>query len=53
MDQQDNPYLSSGTSIESLVNRLKSESMFSHINFTKSERSELAQLASKLLSELD
>ena len=53
MDQQDNPYLSSGTSIESLVNRLKSESLFAHIEFTKSERSELAQLASKLLAELD
>jgi PhoH-like ATPase len=53
MDQQDNPYLSSGTSIESLVNRLKSEKVFAHIDFTKSERSELAQLASKLLSELN
>jgi PhoH-like ATPase len=53
MDQQDNPYLSSGTSIESLINRLKSEKVFAHVSFTKSERSELAQLASKLLSELN
>ena len=52
MDQQDNPYLSSGTSIESLIQRLKGDKRFAHIDFEHSERSELAQLASKLLSEL-
>lgn len=51
MNQQDNPYLSSGTSIESLIQRLKDDKRFAHIAFRKSERSELAQLASQLLSE--
>jgi PhoH-like ATPase len=53
MDQQDNPYLSKGTSIVSLVNRLKSEPLFAHVEFVKSERSALAQLAGRLLKELD
>lgn len=53
MDQQDNPYLSKGTSIVSLVNRLKSEPLFAHVEFVKSERSDLAQLAGRLLKELD
>lgn len=52
MKQQDNPHLSSGTSIESLNNRLAGESEFASIEFEKSERSHLAQLASKLLSEM-
>lgn len=51
MDQQDNPFLSRGTSIESLIQRLKDDQRFAHIDFRKSERSELAQLASQLLSE--
>jgi PhoH-like ATPase len=53
MDQQDNPYLSKGTSIVSLISRLKSEALFAHVDFSISERSQLAQLASKLLSELN
>jgi PhoH-like ATPase len=52
MDQQDNPYLSKGTNIVSLIARLKLEPMFAHVDFTISERSSLAQLASRLLSEL-
>lgn len=51
MDQQDNPYLSKGTSIESIIQRLKDDPRFAHLDFRKSERSELAQLASQLLSE--
>lgn len=52
MNQQDNPHLSAGTSIESLNGRLASERSFAHIDFTHSERSRLAQLASRLLSEM-
>lgn len=52
MKQQDNPHLSSGTSIESLNNRLAGEPEFANIEFEKSERSHLAQLASRLLSEM-
>jgi len=52
MNQQDNPHLSAGTSIESLNGRLASEKSFAHIDFTHSERSRLAQLASRLLSEM-
>lgn len=51
MDQQDNPYLSSGTSIVSLIQRLKGRGEFAHIDFTHSERSKLAQLAAQLLTE--
>ena len=51
MDQQDNPYLSSGTSIISLIQRLKGREEFAHIDFTHSERSKLAQLAAQLLTE--
>ena len=51
MDQQDNPYLSSGTSIVSLIQRLKGRPEFAHIDFTHSERSKLAQLAAQLLTE--
>lgn len=52
LDQQDNPYLEKDTSIAWLVNRLRNDPTFAHISFTKSERSRLAQLASKLLNEL-
>lgn len=47
--QNDNPYISESTSILQLVNDLRDSRMFAHIDFTKSERSELAQLASNLL----
>lgn len=47
--QNDNPYISDSTSILQLVNDLRDNRMFAHIDFTKSERSELAQLASNLL----
>lgn len=53
MDQQDNPYLSKGTSIESIIQRLKDDPRYAHLDFRKSERSELAQLASQLLSEFN
>lgn len=49
MEQNDNPYLSQGTSILSLINDLRSREVAAHIDFTHSERSELAQLASELL----
>lgn len=52
LDQQDNPYLVKATDIASLISRLKSEDTFGHISFTHSERSYLAQLASRLLNEL-
>lgn len=49
IQQNDNPYISESTSILQLVNDLRDSRMFAHIDFTKSERSELAQLASNLL----
>lgn len=51
MSQNDNPYISMGTSIMSVVNSFLTEGMFAHINFTKSERSELAQIAADLLAK--
>lgn len=51
MTQQDNPYISNSTSILSVVNNLLSEDVFAHIDFTKSERSRLAQLAADLLAK--
>lgn len=47
--QNDNPYISESTSILQLINDLRDQKVFAHIDFTKSERSELAQLASTLL----
>ena len=51
MTQQDNPYISNSTSILSVVNNLLGEEVFAHIDFTKSERSRLAQLAADLLAK--
>lgn len=47
--QNDNPYISESTSILQLINDFRDKKVFAHIDFTKSERSELAQLASNLL----
>lgn len=51
MSQQDNPYISIGTGMPSIVNDLMSEDVFAHVDFTKSERSRLAQLAADLLAK--
>lgn len=50
MSQQDNRYISLGTSIVSVVNDLLEQPVFAHMDFTKSERSPLAQLAADLLA---
>ena len=49
--QQDNPnpHMSLGTSIVSLVNEVKGNHMFAHLDFERSERSEIAQFASTLI----
>lgn len=49
--QQDNPnpHMSIGTSIVSLVNDVRGNRMFAHMDFDKSERSEIAQFASSLI----
>ncbi|MCS7151679.1 MAG: PhoH family protein [Endomicrobia bacterium] len=48
--QIDNPYLDdSSNGLVYLVDRFKGQEIFGHINFTKSERSELAALAAELL----
>ena len=48
--QIDNPYLDvSSNGLTYLVEHFKGQEMFGHINFAKSERSKLAQLASELL----
>lgn len=49
INQNDNPYISESTSILQLINDLRGNRMFAHIDFTISERSSLAQLASRLL----
>ena len=51
MSQQDNPYISIGTSMLSVINDLVCQSVFAHLDFTKSERSELAQIAADLLAK--
>ena len=51
MSQQDNPYISIGTGMPSIVNDLMSEDVFAHVDFVKSERSELAQLAADILAK--
>lgn len=53
MGQQDNPYLSAGTSIISLIQRLKGDADFAHMDFTISERGPLARLAAKLRDEFN
>jgi PhoH-like ATPase len=48
--QIDNPYLdASSNGLTYLVERFKGQELFGHITFSKSERSELAVLASELL----
>ncbi|MDO4271670.1 MAG: PhoH family protein [Candidatus Saccharibacteria bacterium] len=50
MTQQDNRFVSSGTSIVSLIDDFKSSPEFAHISFDKSERSDVAQFAGELLA---
>jgi PhoH-like ATPase len=48
--QIDNPYLDAASNgLTYLVEHFKGQEMFGHINFTKTERSKLAQLAGELL----
>ncbi len=48
--QIDNPYLdASSNGLTNLVERFKGQDIYGHLTFTKSERSELASLASDLL----
>ena len=48
--QQDNRFISRGTSILSVISDLMQHPEFAHVSFTKSERSELAQFAADLLT---
>ena len=50
MSQQDNRFISRGTSILSVISDLMQRPEFAHVSFTKSERSELAQFAADLLT---
>jgi len=48
--QIDTPYLDAGSNgLSFLIDKMKGQSIFSHINLVKGERSELAELASNLL----
>jgi PhoH-like ATPase len=49
--QVDNKFLQAGerSDIWAVVNKLKDESVFAHITLTKTERSKLAELASRIL----
>ena len=48
--QIDNPYLdASSNGLTYIVERLKGQELYGHINFTKTERSPLAALAAQLL----
>ncbi len=50
INQIDHPYLDKRSNgVTYLINRMKKQNMFSHINLKKGERSELAELASNLL----
>lgn len=49
--QKDNFYISRNDGIVALVDRLKSEDIFAHVTFTKSERSKVAEIASNILEE--
>ena len=50
INQIDHPYLDKRSNgVTYLINRMKKQDMFSHINLKKGERSELAELASNLL----
>jgi PhoH-like ATPase len=51
LSQNDNKFISRQSSILSLIDRLKTEPCFAHMDFVKSERSALAQLAAKILEE--
>lgn len=51
LTQQDNPFISPGTSVATVVADLVDEPMFAHISFTTSIRSNLAQIAANLLEE--
>lgn len=50
MSQQDNRFISRGTSILSVISDLMQRPEFAHVSFTKSERSKLAQFAADLLT---
>ena len=50
MSQQDNRFISRGTSILSVISDLMQRPEFAHVSFTKSERSALAQFAADLLT---
>ena len=48
--QIDHPYLDAESNgLSYLIDRFKGQSLYSHINLEKKERSELAELASNLL----
>jgi PhoH-like ATPase len=48
--QIDHPYLDSQTNgLAFIIEKMKGESLYAHINLEKGERSELAELASKIL----
>ncbi len=50
INQIDHPYLDKRSNgVTYLINRMKNQAIFSHINLKKGERSELAELASDLL----
>ncbi|MBA65944.1 MAG: ribonuclease [Candidatus Marinimicrobia bacterium] len=50
INQIDHPYLDKRSNgVTYLINRMKNQTIFSHINLKKGERSELAELASDLL----
>lgn len=48
MSQNDNNYVSRGTSVVKLVNDLMNKEMVASINFTESQRDSLAQIASEM-----
>ena len=50
INQIDHPYLNKKSNgVSYLINRMKKQNLYSHINLKKGERSELAELASNLL----
>lgn len=50
--QKDNLNISRNDGIVALVDRLKEESLFAHVTFTRSERSRVAKIASEILEDM-
>lgn len=49
VDQRDNPYISKHSGVLEVASRLRGEKLFAHVTLVKSERSDIAELTTRLL----